>query len=142
MKIYGYSNCNDWIAMRIKPPPAKQGILLFDTGDALPYGSSMISPVYCNPINRWTCIGDPFQQGEAVEFMFGCIAILDRDHQLIALWIRIDESPLIFTPPSHKYHYQGKNNPLNYSGTQKTSRLIWKWKGELAGMEAPEVAQE
>ncbi len=135
MKIYGYSNSKDWVAIRIKPPPAKQGILLFQDGEALAKTSSDPCPIYCNPKNRWTCVGSPFFQGEAIEFMYGCIAVLDRNCILKSLWIRIDEPPLLFLPPSHNYLYQGKSNPIKLPSSLKVARLIWKWKGSLTNAE-------
>ena len=42
---------------------------------------------FINPQTGWACIGEPQRQGYTVEFIDNCIAVVDKNQELIALWI-------------------------------------------------------
>ncbi|SRR5579862_2787389 len=51
-------------------------------------------PIWINPNTGWACIGDPAIQGQAVEFVSNCVAVLDHVGNLKALWLKPDQLPI------------------------------------------------
>lgn len=47
-------------------------------------------PIYVNHDTKWICIGNPQKRFEAVEFINNCVAVVDENHTLVALWLRPD----------------------------------------------------
>jgi hypothetical protein len=45
-------------------------------------------PVYLNNKSGWVCIGDPSKEGNAVEFIKNCLAVVDSDGNLKSLWLK------------------------------------------------------
>jgi hypothetical protein len=45
-------------------------------------------PVYVNTQTGWVCIGNPEKEGEAVEFINNCVAVIDNNQELASLWLK------------------------------------------------------
>ena len=46
-----------------------------------------------NHHRRWICVGDPSVKDNGVEFMKNCIAVINENGQLVALWIKPNNWP-------------------------------------------------
>jgi hypothetical protein len=118
MQIWGYFP-NNWKRASINAPKAKQGALILK--DRLESGFSYgvfqeEVPVYCDPDSRWVCLIDPNAKGQTVEFIKDCIAVLNDDQELAALWMRLDVVPPFSKEQSKKFKVviQKENqNPFN-----------------------------
>lgn len=74
-------------------PKAKKGVLkLLDSEKYISLaGTTKLNDkdweTVINPQTGWICIGDPQKQGYTVEFIDNCIAVINKNQELIALWI-------------------------------------------------------
>ncbi|MCD7932447.1 MAG: hypothetical protein LUH15_14435 [Tannerellaceae bacterium] len=45
-------------------------------------------PVKINIHTGWVCLGYPEKKGNAVEFINNCVAVIDEEKNLVALWLK------------------------------------------------------
>jgi hypothetical protein len=50
-------------------------------------------PVYVNAQTGWICIGEPQKQGNAVEFVNNCVAVIDDNQKFVSLWLKPQKLP-------------------------------------------------
>jgi len=50
-------------------------------------------PVYVNAQTGWICIGEPQKQGNAVEFINNCVAVIDDNRKFVSLWLKPQKFP-------------------------------------------------
>ncbi len=137
-RICGFSPLNSWIIRRYSPPAAKQGILLFDCDYDQHFFHKAypgFRPVYCNPNNGWICVGNPQASGEAVEFIYDCIAVLGQDHTIQALWIRLDGLPPFTLAPLHKNLFHQPTPFVRRQPDENFTKILFRWRRELSLME-------
>jgi hypothetical protein len=52
-------------------------------------------PIYINYKSEWICIGNPQHEGEAVEFINNCIAVVGAEGDFKSLWLKPNPFPTI-----------------------------------------------
>ncbi len=90
------------ITATIHPPKSRPGVLTcvpIDKSEGVPNILENELDIYCNPETGWLCLGDPEAQGESVEFITNCIAVLSDSHNITSLWIRPDVLPKSLQQP-------------------------------------------
>lgn len=104
VEIWGYCGCH-WIEMDDEVPKYFQGILRVNKNPEPGFSYKIYDfdlPVYVNLKTKWVCIGDPKNSGEAVEFLNGCVAVLEKG-ELAALWLKpleLEVSDVLLKKPS------------------------------------------
>jgi len=96
VQVWGFSGYNEWVKSDCIVPQRSKGTL--KVIDNLDYGVSYRVrqedfPVYVNPQSGWVCMGDPKKTGQAVEFINNCVAVIDKDQELVSLWLRPQSLP-------------------------------------------------
>lgn len=84
------------IACPISPPVASQGSLIGRFTKEEEDGTEKVMfemTVYCNPNTHWICMGPPNVEGRAIEFITGCIAVINNEGTLLSLWLCPDKTP-------------------------------------------------
>ncbi len=80
----------------IQVPNYKQGALRVEHNLEHGYAYGIYDedlPVYVNKRTGWVCIGNPKKSGEAVEFINNCVAVIDNNQELAALWLQPQSLP-------------------------------------------------
>jgi len=97
VQLDGFCGLNASMKSNYAVPESQKGILRV-TDDLKPgFGSYYVKkeeqPVFINMQTGWVCIGDPVMQGEAVEFINNCVAVIDDNREFVALWLKPDVLP-------------------------------------------------
>ena len=50
-------------------------------------------PIYVNIKTGWLCIGDPQKEGNGVEFINNCVAVINNEQGFISLWLKPKSLP-------------------------------------------------
>ena len=90
-QLSGFCGLPDEDDLTLKLPSYRMGSLLInhDFEHGFAYGMHEGEfPVKVNRSMGLVCIGDPSQLSEGVEFISGCIAIIDEQGLLSALWLK------------------------------------------------------
>lgn len=94
-----FSNPASWIKKELRHPLHTAGKLKIisnlRSGTCCRYnedkqGNEETWPVYFNPETNWLCIGNPENNGAAIEFITNCIAVICHSN-LKALWFKSEE---------------------------------------------------
>ncbi|MDQ0593694.1 RHS repeat-associated protein [Chryseobacterium ginsenosidimutans] len=97
IQLSGFCGLNNAMKNNYDIPKSKKGILKIvdnlNYGFAYNLGDNF--PVYINIQTGWICIGVPDKHGNAVEFINNCIAVIDTNEELIALWLKPEELPVL-----------------------------------------------
>lgn len=96
VEVWGYCPYGGWLRTRHNVPKSQPGALcvLEDLECGFSYGINNEEwPVYVNTRTGWVCIGDPKSSGEAVKFITNCVAVVDNNQELTALWLRPQSLP-------------------------------------------------
>jgi len=104
--VSGFCGLDKSMEANYKVPKFKTGILKvqYDLKPGFAYEVNNHSwPVYINSELGWICIGDPLTREQAIEFIKGCVAVLE-DGQLAALWLKPKSLPCELHPPSQLLH--------------------------------------
>lgn len=106
VQLWGVCGLLHSMKTNIMPPESKKGILgvtdelepgfSYDISDILDDVTSGLSysinelkyPVYRSKLKKWFCIGYPEKQGNAVEFINNCIAVIDDNGKFLSLWLK------------------------------------------------------
>lgn len=95
-QVWGLCSYNQWTGTNQEVPNFSKGSLEF-AEDREPGFSYRVNnddwPMFVNAQKGWVCIGDCGAQGDAVEFMTGCVAVLDEDSSLVSLWLKPAQLP-------------------------------------------------
>jgi hypothetical protein len=80
----------NWTKTNLMLPDCKKGVLKLE--DELKSGFSYRLndfdwPVYADDAKGWVCIGNPENLGQAIEFLPGCVAVIEYGN-LVALWLK------------------------------------------------------
>jgi hypothetical protein len=99
VEIDGFCPYGEWIKTNHNVPQSRQGKLKLiddlESGHGA-YGINDVHwPVYVNPDTGWICVGNPENQGEAVEFINGCVAVIGTDSDILSLWLKPKELPYL-----------------------------------------------
>lgn len=91
-QIWGFGGGREWVKSKISPPNSRKGILtVVSRLSEKDYGIShrLLDniPITINTQTNWICYGDYQQRANAVEFLYNCIAVLNSENELVALWI-------------------------------------------------------
>ena len=96
VEVWGYCPHGGWLHTDHNVPMYAPGELQVLT-DLEPGFSYRINdkdwPVYVNIQTGWVCIGDPQKPGRAVEFIHNCVAVVDNNQNLTALWLKPQSLP-------------------------------------------------
>lgn len=96
IEVSGFCPYGTWIKSDHNPPSYCSGTLKVIT-DKEPGFSYRINekdwPIYVNIKTGWVCVGNPEAAGEAVEFINNCVAVVNKDDQLVALWLKPESLP-------------------------------------------------
>ena len=88
----GFCPHGGWVDSRYEVPEYKKGILRVIGEYECGTGSYSIKkddfPVYVNKKTGWICVGIPNKSGRAVEFLDGCVAVLEDNNELVSLWLK------------------------------------------------------
>ena len=102
--VTGYCPHLGWKPMTLRPPASSRGSLFLNVEQELVPGQTVGVtardsrwPVFVDPASGWVCLGAPEQRGHAVEFVTGCLAVL-QDERLVALWLH----PAHLSPEARK----------------------------------------
>ncbi len=96
IQIDGFCGLRKEMNSAYSPPFVKSGVLeiLNILTPGFSYSISETDfPIYTNVKTGWICIGNPEIEGNAVEFLNNCIAVLNEDKNLIALWLKPKSLP-------------------------------------------------
>lgn len=97
VQIWGYCPYQSWQETQFNVPDHKPGELIIETHfePGLAYGINERKwPAYVNKKTGWVCIGNPKLVGSTVEFMTGCVAVLEEGGDLVALWLKPKTLPI------------------------------------------------
>ena len=98
VQLWGFLGLNKkMIVSDIIIPTNKKGVLrvLDKLKPGFAYSISKEEyPVYVNVLSGWVCIGNPHQQGNAVEFIDDCIAVIGDNKEFISLWLKPKKLPV------------------------------------------------
>lgn len=91
-QIWGFGGGSKWEKSNIIPPSCKKGIVavaseLSENDYGLSHKLLDNVPITINTQTNWICYGDYQQTANAVEFIKNCIAVLNEENELVALWI-------------------------------------------------------
>ena len=50
-------------------------------------------PVHINTQTGWVCMGNPEKNGNAVEFINNCVAVIDNNKNFVSLWLKPEKLP-------------------------------------------------
>ena len=96
IEVWVFCPYGGWLRTSYHFPASLPGELcvLEDLECGLSYGINDEEwPVYVNKKSGWVCIGNPQSTGEAVEFINNCVAVIDSNQELTALWLKPQELP-------------------------------------------------
>ncbi len=96
IQIWGFCPYGTWIKANYSVPKYKQGTLrvIDDLEPGFAYGVNDDDwPIYVNESTGWVCVGDPKKQGNAVEFITNCVAVIDDNQELVSLWLKPQSLP-------------------------------------------------
>ncbi len=98
IQLSGFCGLNTKMKVDYNVPESKKGLLTvlgnFEYGFAYRIKDKEFS-VYVNTQTGWICIGDPLKQGNAVEFINNCIAVIDKENNFVSLWLKPQTLPTI-----------------------------------------------
>ena len=96
VQVDGFCGLGAWMKSPIQVPNYKQGALRVEHNLEHGYAYGIYDedlPVYVNKRTGWVCIGNPKKDGKAVEFINNCVAVVDNNQELAALWLRPQSLP-------------------------------------------------
>jgi hypothetical protein len=99
IQLSGFLGLNQKMKANYATPQAKKGVLkIFNPEEYLvKAGCYEVSKgeysIYINIKTGWVCIGNPEKNGNVVEFINNCIAVIDDDKQFVSLWLKPDKLP-------------------------------------------------
>ena len=95
-QVWGFCGYNEWIKSNDLVPMSDKGILkvVDDLEDGLSHRVGECNfQIFVNTQTDWVCIGDPKKSGKAVEFMNGCVAVINDEQEFVSLWLKPDALP-------------------------------------------------
>ncbi|MES2388793.1 MAG: hypothetical protein V4543_12400 [Bacteroidota bacterium] len=101
VNVSGFCGLNKSMKSDCEVPAYRKGILKVENED-LDFGSAFGIPdvynhgefdKYVNLETGWVCIGYPDKPGTAVEFISNCVAVINENNNLVALWLKPEELP-------------------------------------------------
>ena len=96
VQVWGFCGYNEWVQSNDLVPTSNKGVLkvIGDLEGGLSYrvGKNNLT-TFVNTQIGWICIGDPKKSGNAVEFMNGCVAVINDDNEFSSLWLKPDTLP-------------------------------------------------
>ncbi|HTE01639.1 MAG TPA: hypothetical protein VK668_20265 [Mucilaginibacter sp.] len=98
IQLWGYCGLNKNMKSNYEVPKYKKGILVVENylEHSFAYGiNGKDVPIYVNIETGWVCIGNPTRPGNAVEFITNCVAVVNEQQQLISLWLKPNQLPMI-----------------------------------------------
>jgi len=96
VQLWGFCGYKEWINAKYNVPKSRTGALkIIETLEGgLAYKiSNEDFPVYVNKQSGWICIGNPEEKGNAVEFITGCVAVINDDKNFVSLWLKPQSLP-------------------------------------------------
>jgi len=99
IQLSGFCGLNKNMRADYNVPQSKKGELKILRSENYPSGVGCYGvnkndwPVYVNVQTGWVCIGEPQKQGNAVEFINNCIAVIDDNKEFISLWLKPQKLP-------------------------------------------------
>ncbi len=99
--VGGYDPYLGWERIHVEPPFfGKGGVRALIDFDYVPGGAyginNQVWPEYVNVKSGWVCIGNPKKDGKAVEFINNCVAVVDNNQELAALWLQPQSLPKLY----------------------------------------------
>jgi len=97
IQITGFSPYGAWVKAGYSPPKYKMGELkvIDNLEPGFSYQVNKVDwPIHVNVKNGWICIGDCRGNGEVVEFINDCVAVVENG-ELIALWLKPESLPVL-----------------------------------------------
>jgi len=90
--VAGYCPVGSWEKKPFTIPQSKRGSVIIDvqleSGSSYRLNREGEWPVYKNPSSDWICVGSLAFEGESVEFLENCIAVL-KDGHLVSLLLLV-----------------------------------------------------
>lgn len=97
VQVWGFCGLATWMKSNCEVPESKKGVLQVIDDLEIGVGSYSVNreelPVHVNVITGWVCIGNPEKKGNAVEFINGCIAVIDDNGDFVSLWLKPEKLP-------------------------------------------------
>lgn len=90
VQIWGFSSIENAIKTNKQVPMAKKGelMILDNLEGGFSYRINQEEwPILINNETGWICMGNPDKTYNAIEFIHNCIAVIDENHNFIALWL-------------------------------------------------------
>lgn len=99
IQVEGYCPYQEWKSSYIQPPVYDKGHLKVKEQEINFSGAYDLTrdarwPTFVNIKQGWVCIGNPTQEGQAVEFNENCIATIDKGN-LTTLWLKPNKLPFL-----------------------------------------------
>lgn len=97
VQVWGYCGLADRMKSNIQVPESVKGTLKVIEELKQGIGSYRINqeelPVNINMQTGWVCVGNHEKDGNAVEFIDNCIAVIDKESNFVSLWLKPEELP-------------------------------------------------
>lgn len=98
VQIWGFCPYGNWIRTEKNVPDNNLGRLLVTKEVESDFSCSLNStdwPIFINQNTGWVCIGNKDATNVAMQFIKNCVAVLDNNGQLEALWLKPQFVPSI-----------------------------------------------
>jgi hypothetical protein len=96
VNVNGFCGFSKSMISNYQVPEFKKGILRveYDLKHGFTYGISDNEHfIYINTQTGWVCMGNPRKNGNGVEFINNCVAIINDDKEFVALWLKPQKLP-------------------------------------------------
>lgn len=96
--VSGFCGLDTSMLKKLEVPVSSPGILKVEHNLKLGFAYAVNEaefPVHVERYLGWVCLGDPTIKENAIEFISNCIAVIDRNGNLVALWLKPRELPKI-----------------------------------------------
>lgn len=93
VQLNGFCGLANAQRLKCTPPANQKGVIKVVDSESYAWDAVCVSicnedvPTYINSKTGWICLGNPYKEGIAVEFIDNCIFVVDENQEFVSLWV-------------------------------------------------------